>query len=148
MRALLGRVLIAARNWIWEWRKAYKGDAFEHERQEYLCGDVYLPLPEITMRLTAKGYELNELAQYEDMGQVLSGHLYYGDRQVHVRFFFDGPQLPQFPGTAAAYEMRAHDEYSWKVHPVKHVLGLDVKNACPRLEAIYSDVLVKPEEAG
>ena len=146
MRALLGRALIAARNWVWDWRKAYKGDAFERERQRYLCGDVYLPLPEIAARLTRKGYELNELAQYEDMGQVLSGHLYRGLRQVHLRFFFDGPQLPQFPGTAAAYECRAHEEYSWKAAPLKHIRGVDVKDACTEVEAIFSDVLIKPED--
>jgi hypothetical protein len=145
MKALLARALIAARNWIWDWRKAYKGDAFEHERQRYLCGDVYLPLEEIAGRLSEKGYELNELAQYEDMGQVLSGHLYRGLRQVHVRFFFDGQQLPRFPDTAASYECRAHEEYSWKAAPLRHIRGVDVKNGCPEVAALFEDVMVPNE---
>jgi hypothetical protein len=139
---LVGKLLIAARNLIWNWRVAYKGDAFEHEREAYLCGLVYLDLATIAKRLIERGFVLNEAAQYEDKGQVLGGHRYEGNRQTHVRFFAaaKGCDLPLDKVTC--FECRAHEEYNWQTNPVKHIMGVDVVDACPAVQQIFGDVML------
>lgn len=132
----LASILNSFRNSVWTIRRNIKGDPFEHDRQRFACFVVEgKTLSDIGDILTEHDYTLNEILQFEDTGQVLSGHHYYNfvrgipQRQRHIRVIMLGKD---------EYEIRSHEEYSWIYAPIKHLRGVDVKNDCDYTKRVFS----------
>ena len=133
---IVAAILNYVRNSVWNYRRQSKGDPFEHTRENYLCFVIKdTNLIDIGRILTEHDYTLNEPMQFEDEGQVLSGHHYYNfvngipQRQRHIRVF-------QLNGTT--FEIRSHDEYSWIYSPIKHYNGVDVQNDCDYTRKVFN----------
>ena len=123
------KALIWWRNWVWNVRVRIKKDPFESgTRQCCFCGTVAYTLGQIKAVLLNNGYVLNDFGQYEDEDQILSGHYYMGNRQVHVRVFENG----------AYYDLYAHEEYNWQTDPIKHIRGVDLVTGCPYIRNIFT----------
>ena len=136
MKTFCVHALCWFRNRIWDLRRAIRGDPFEREREPFFCGLSLLDLATAEQILSSHSYVLNEVLQYEDRDQVLSGHFYYDfkngvpERQKHIRIF-----------PAASYnllEIRSHDEFSWVAHPIWHLLGKGVLNDCAYVSSFFS----------
>lgn len=126
------------RNGIWSFRRAIKSDAFEHEREAFFCISVPLSLQSIEKILLRYGYVVNEPLQFEDKGQLLSGHYYYdcdvcgilSKRQRHIRVFASAEDNE--------YDIYSHDEWTWYYNPWGHLRGEDVVNDCGHVKRIFS----------
>lgn len=135
MNKQIALLLLRIRNLIWDIRIAKKGDAFEHASGLYECGVTNKSLIELQELLEANDYAINEVAQYEVVGQKLSGHQYYDfdmkgipHRQHHIRVVRNEE--------GSGYKILSHDEYCWFSHPIGHIRAATISNDCEHTKRI------------